>query len=48
MRLMCKDSSKGSITFLLRVSTLLEVLIGTILLMMSQVLYWMVIIIMRL
>lgn len=39
MKLMCKDSSKGSITFLLRVSMLLEVLVGTILLMMSQILY---------
>lgn len=48
MKLMCKDSSKGSITFFTKGKYALEVLVGTILLMMSQILYWIVIIIMRL
>ena len=44
MRLICKDTNKGSI----RVNTLLGALTGMILLMMCLILYWMVIIIMRL
>lgn len=48
MRLICKDTNKGSITFLLRVNMLLGALTGMILLMMFLILYWMVIIIMRL
>lgn len=47
MKLICKDTNKGSITFLLRVNTLLGALTGMILLMMCLILYWMVIIIMR-
>ena len=48
MRLICKDTNKGSTTFLLRVNTLLGALAGMILPMMCLILYWMVIIIMRL
>ena len=48
MRLICKDTNKGSITLLLKANTLLGALTGMILPMTCLILYWMVIIIMRL
>lgn len=47
MKLICKGTNKGSITFLLKANTLLGALTGMILLMTCLILYWMLIITMR-